>query len=391
MLRGLNSDMSRLGESYLFSEVAERVEKYRLEHPGVSLISLGIGDVTLPLPCTVVERLIRAAWELGTPEGFVGYGDARGDIELRRAICERYGRRGVHFNEREIFINDGAKGDLGDVCELLGVGGTTLVVDPTYPVYRDASIISHRGLCTVRATEENDYLPTPCGLEVEPMLIYLCSPANPTGAVLTREGLFEWIEFAKLSGSLIVFDAAYEAYITDPTLPHSIFELPEARECALEICSFSKYAGFTGLRCGWCAIPEDSPVNRMWHRRLGARRGGASHLAQQAAIAALSPKGEAECMERVAYYMENARLLRRALEPLDVSVCGGEHAPYLWVKQRGKSVSSWELFELLLHRGGVVTTPGVGFGEGGEGYIRLSSFARREDIIEGAHRIAEIL
>lgn len=394
-IRGLNPDMERLGGGYLFSEVARKVARYRREHPSVRTLPLGIGDVTLPLPHTVVNELYAASRELGEADGFVGYGDVRGMAELRRAICERYARRGVELCEREIFINDGAKGDLGGICELFDVG-VSVVPDPSYPVYCDASIIAHRRVITADATEENGYLPTPHDIEKIPALIYLCSPSNPTGAAFTHKALAEWVEHARASGSVIVFDAAYEAYISDPALPHSIFEIEGARECAIEICSFSKSAGFTGLRCGWCVIPTSSPLNKLWERRLACRFNGASCLSQRAALAALSSEGERECSKNIAYYLENADILARTLDRLGVSFCGGKHAPYLWVKLDGSPFcgnnkcgikSSWDAFSFLLERTGIVSTPGVGFGKRGEGYLRLSSFAPREDIVESARRL----
>ncbi len=391
---GLNPDMGRLGGGYLFSEVARRVARYRRENPTVRTLPLGIGDVTLPLPHTVVNELCSASRELGERGSFVGYGDVRGMAQLRRAICRRYARRGVELCECEIFINDGAKGDLGGLCELFGAG-VSVVPDPSYPVYYDASIIAHREVVFADATEKSGYLPTPNGLGKIPALIYLCSPSNPTGAVFTHKALADWVDHARASGSVIVFDAAYEAYISDPTLPHSIFEVEGARECAVEICSFSKSAGFTGVRCGWCVIPISSPLNKLWERRLSCRFNGASCLSQRAALAALSPEGERECSENIAYYLENARLLARTLDRLGVSFCGGEHAPYLWVRLDGSPFcggdggvkSSWDAFSYLLERTGIVSTPGVGFGRRGEGYLRLSSFAPREDIAESAHRL----
>lgn len=394
-MRGLNPDMNRLGGGYLFSEVARKVAQYHREHPSVRTLPLGIGDVTLPLPHTVVNELCSASRELGEMDGFVGYGDVRGMSELRRAICGRYARRGVELCEREIFINDGAKGDLGGLCELFGTGAS-VVPDPSYPVYYDASIIAHRRVISADAIEKNGYLPTPCDLAGEQALIYLCSPSNPTGEVLTHKVLAEWVEYARSNGSVIVFDAAYEAYISDPALPHSIFEIEGARECAVEICSFSKSAGFTGLRCGWCVIPISSPLNKLWERRLSCRFNGASCLSQRAALATLSTEGERECAERISYYLENAEILARTLDRLGVSFCGGKHAPYLWVKLDGSPLcgnnkkgikSSWDAFTYLLENTGIVSTPGAGFGKGGEGYLRLSSFASREDIAESVRRL----
>ncbi len=386
MIHGLNGDIEQLGERYLFAEAERRVAKFRASHPGAELVRLGIGDVTLPLPEVVVRALVRGAEALGDPEKFVGYGDSMGDISLRRAICERYARRGVDLNENEIFVNDGAKGDLGSICELFEVGGTSLIVDPSYPVYFDASVMAHRKIFSLEARAEDGYIPLPHGIPREPMLIYLCSPSNPTGTVIPRDALGEWVEFAILSGSAIVFDAAYEAYISDASLPHSIFEIPGAEKCAVEVCSLSKSAGFTGLRCGWCAISEKSPLHALWARRRSARFNGACRLTECGALAALSPEGEAACRERIDYYMAGAKILASALTSRKISYVGGLHAPYLWVDCPDGS-DSWEAFDALLERVGVISTPGVGFGASGEGHLRLSSFAPHEEIQRGAERI----
>lgn len=386
MIHGLNGDIERLGERYLFAEAERRVAKFRASHPGAELVRLGIGDVTLPLPEVIVRALAESAKDLGDPEKFVGYGDSMGDISLRRAICERYARRGVALGENEIFISDGAKGDLGSICELFEVGGTSLVVDPSYPVYFDASVMAHRKIFSLEAKKEDGYVPLPRGLPTEPMLIYLCSPSNPTGTVIPRDVLGEWVDFAIFSGSVIVFDAAYEAYISDTSLPRSIFEIPGAKKCAVEVCSFSKSAGFTGLRCGWCAIFEDSPLHSLWARRRSARFNGACRLAECGALAALSPEGEAACRERIDYYMAGAKILENTLASCGVSYAGGVHAPYLWVECPNDS-GSWEMFDALLEKIGVISTPGVGFGASGEGHLRLSSFAPHAEIRKGAERI----
>ena len=397
ILVDLNPNFARLGRSYLFSEIARRVEEEKKRilsraacyGAGERIISLGIGDVSLPLSKAVAREMARASLEMGTEEGFVGYGDTHGERSLREAICSRYGEMGALLDVDEIFVSDGAKGEIGDLNELFG-DVEELIISPAYPVYLDASIISGKRIRLLYAKKENGFLPSTEELDPVPRVIHLCSPNNPTGAVFNREALSKWVDFARESGSLIVFDAAYESFISSSELPHSIFEIEGARDCAIEICSFSKMAGFTGVRCGWTAIARENRLYGMWKRRQGARFNGACQIAQRGAIAALSEQGRRECEQSIAYYMENAKIMGELLRKRGVFFTGGVHAPYLWMEcPRGES--SWHFFDRLLREAHVVCTPGVGFGESGEGFVRLSSFARREDIVEAMARLDDLL
>ena len=385
----INENFYKLSENYLFSEVALRVEKKRGEQGKKKIISLGIGDLTRPLAPCVAREISRAAIGLGTKEGFFGYGNTRGVPELRKAIVEYYKRRNVLLADDEIFISDGAKSDLANLPDLFG-DVEVLICDPVYPVYLDSSILSGKRVHLIGASRENNFLPSPSGLEKKPFLIYLCSPNNPTGAVFSQAQLKEWVDFALESGSLIIFDAAYEAYVSDKALPRSVFEIEGARECAIEVCSFSKMAGFTGVRCGWTVIPSTSPFNKLWARRQGTKFNGASFISQAGGVAALSPEGLQESAQNVAYYMENARILADFLKKNGIFFCGGVHAPYLWLECPYK-MDSWTFFDYLLDSAQVVGTPGVGFGRQGEGYFRLSSFAERENVLEAIARLDEIL
>lgn len=385
----LNENFTHLSEKYLFSEISDRVERFKASGKGKSVISLGIGDVSLPISRIASLEMARVSLGLGFKSGFHGYADTLGDKDLRRAISSRYAGRKIELGIDEIFINDGAKSDLGGISDVLGEG-EALICDPVYPVYLDCAIISGRRVRLLSANEENGFLPTPDGLPDSPFVIYLCSPNNPTGAVFTREALQKWVDFALESGSLIVFDAAYEAYISDKSLPRSIFECEGARGCAVEVGSFSKMAGFTGIRCGWTAIAKENPIRKLWIRRQGAKFNGASYVSQRGALASLSKVGARECQKRIDYYMKNASLLADMLNKKGFSFVGGLNAPYLWVKCPN-GMLSWELFDLLLNEAQIVVTPGVGFGAQGEGYIRLSAFADRKSTLEAITRINCIL
>ena len=385
----LNENFSKMPQNYLFSEVARRVERAKNENPTRKIISLGIGDVTRPLPECVAQSMADASLKMSEADGFFGYGDTRGLAKLRKLIANRYKKRGVQLSEDEIFISDGAKSDLGNLCDLFG-DNEIVICDPVYPVYLDSNLISGQKIHFLKANFENDFLPLPRDLPNRPFIIYLCSPNNPTGAVFTREKLKEWVNFALLSGSLIIFDAAYESFVADKELPHSIFEINGARECAIEVCSFSKMAGFTGVRCGWTVIPNETLLNNLWARRQSTKFNGASYIAQVGAIAALSEKGEWENTKNVGYYMENAKILADFLAEKKISFCGGVHAPYLWF-ECPKGLSSWAFFDILLTKTGIVGTPGVGFGSAGEGCFRFSSFAKREDILEAVFRLDKFL
>lgn len=389
----LNRGFRNLKNSYLFSEIAARVNAFKHENPTVKVISLGIGDVTLPLAPCVVSAMRNAAERLGTREGFVGYGDTQGLLELRDAISERYSSLGARIGADEIFISDGAKSDLGNIFELFG-DVTALICEPTYPVYADAALMSRKRVKILPCGVESSFLPSTDGLEREPYVIFLCSPNNPTGTVLDKNSLKKWVDFALFSGSVIIFDAAYESFISDGELPRSIYEIDGAENCAIEVCSLSKMAGFTGVRCGWTVVPRacksgGASLRSLWARRQSTKFNGASYISQIGALAALSDEGKRQNAENIAYYMENAHLLGEFLEGRGIEYFGGAHAPYLWLKcPRG--MDSWGFFDHLLKNAGVVGTPGAGFGASGEGFFRFSSFAHREDILEAIDRMEKL-
>ena len=390
MRLNFNQNFDKMEKRYLFSEIAERVVDYKKRHSDERLISLGIGDVTLPIARCVSEEMARAARDLSTREGFLGYGDTRGLLALRGAISARYLARDIKISEDEIFVNDGSKSDLGNIFDIFG-DVEVLIPSPAYPVYLDACVMSGKRARILKTSLENGFLPSPEGLEAHPYVIFLCSPNNPTGVALSRSELSAWVYFALGSGSLIIFDAAYEGFVRGADVPRSIFEIEGAKSCAIEICSLSKNAGFTGIRCGWCAIPKNlSPVHELWSRRQATKFNGTSYIAERGALAALSPEGECESLNRCDYYLENAKILAEALKEKRIWFVGGENSPYLWLKCY-QSMKSWSFFDFLLERAGIIGTPGVGFGEGGEGYFRFSSFASRDDVLIAAERLRKIL
>ena len=385
----LNENFKKIESGYLFTEIARRVEAFKSQNPSKKVISLGIGDVSLPISKFVAGEMSRAALELATNEGFVGYGDTNGLKPLRIALSNRYKSQNIDVLWDEIFISDGAKSDLGNIFDVLG-DNETVVFDPVYPVYFDSSIMSGRSVRLIEASVESGFLPSPDALESKPYVIYLCSPNNPTGAVFSRKMLKKWVDFALFSGSLIIFDAAYEGFIKDGDLPQSIFEIEGARGCAIEICSFSKLAGFTGIRCGWTVIPKESPLHALWKRRQNTKFNGASYISQRGALAFLSPRGYKEGMKNIEQYMNNAQKIASFLKKRQIFFVGGENAPYLWVKIPFE-ISSWNFFDLLLNEVGVVGTPGVGFGKAGEGFFRFSSFAQSDNVDEALCRLEKIL
>ena len=385
----LNKNFQKLETNYLFSEIARRVTDFKRSNPSSEVISLGIGDVTLPIAPTAAREMALASRGLGTDSGFVGYGDTLGTAELREAISRKYRSRKIHIEPDEIFINDGAKSDLGNIFDVLGKN-EVLIGDPVYPVYLDASIMSGQKVRLIRSDEKNGFLPSPRDLPTSPFVIFLCSPNNPSGATFEKKQLKEWVEFAILSGSLIIFDAAYESYITDSALPHSIFEIEGAERCAIEICSLSKSAGFTGIRCGWTAIHKEMPIHSLWKRRQNTKFNGASYISQRGALAALSEQGELENAKNVSQYMKNARKIADFLKSRSICYTGGKNAPYLWFRIPTKE-KSWEFFDRLLYSAGVVGTPGIGFGAGGEGFFRFSAFAKEGDVDKALSRLEKIL
>ena len=389
----VNENFFNVKKNYLFSEIAKRVNAYSAEHPDAKIVRLGIGDVTLPLSPVVVEAMKKAADEMGNAATFRGYAPEYGYDFLREAIANYYKKFPVDLSAEEIFVSDGAKSDVGNIVDILG-DNEILIPDPVYPVYLDSNIMSGRKVSFLKGSQENGFLPLPDGVEEKPYIIYLCSPNNPTGAVYGREGLKKWIDFANKTGSLIIFDSAYEAFISGD-YPHSIYEIEGAKSCAVEICSFSKTAGFTGPRCAWSVFPDELTVGEnklsfLWSRRQATKFNGVPYVVQRAAQAALSDEGQTQCREAIAYYMENAGIIGEVLKEKGIEFTGGENSPYLWLKCPN-GMGSWEFFDFLLNNAQVVGTPGAGFGDAGEGYFRLTSFGSRESTLEAADRLRKLL
>lgn len=384
----MNISLSRyLGsvpENYLFSEVAKRVAAAKNRQPHKKTISLGIGDVTLPLPSCAVRAAVVAAEEMGREASFRGYGPESGYMFLKTAVSEHYGRQGVSISPDEIYITDGAKSTLGSIGDIVG-NEKLLVPAPTYPVMPDSWLMSGREAVFLPGNRENGFLPSPPERGGR-YVIYLCSPGNPTGAAYTAEGLEKWVNFALSTGSLIVFDAAYSAFSGDG-IPRSVFSVKNASECAVEVGSLSKNAGFTGMRCGWLTIPESlSDIASAWKRRQATRFNGVPYIVQRAAEAALTPEGERECRSLVSYYLGNAAILAKPLKKHGIFFTGGENSPYLFARCP-ENAGSWDFFEHLLDTAGIVCTPGSGFGDCGEGWFRLSAFGKRKTVTEAAERL----
>lgn len=385
----MNKNYAKLGKNYLFAEIKNRVASYQAAHPQADIIRLGIGDVTRPLPKIVTEAMAQAAREMATAAGFRGYGAEQGYEFLKEAVRKYYAKRGVSLSCEEIFISDGAKSDIGNLTDLFGQDNTVLIPDPVYPVYVDTNVMNGRQIVFLPADEGNGFLPMP-GPETVGDIIYLCSPNNPTGAVYNKEQLQKWVDFANARGSIILFDAAYECFIQDD-LPHSIYEIPGAETCAIEICSLSKKAGFTGTRCGYTVIPSalkrgGFSLNAMWLRRQSTKYNGTSYVVQRGAQAVFTPDGEKAVEENLRYYRGNARIITQALEEMGVYYTGGRNAPYIWLKCP-PSQDSWEFFDRLLSECHVVGTPGAGFGSCGWGYLRLTAFGTRKNTLEAMRRI----
>ena len=389
----INENFGNVAQNYLFSDIGKRVRAYQESHPQSRVIRMGIGDVTLPLAPCVVEAMKSAADEMGVKSTFRGYAPEYGYDFLRSAICRRYAAHGVTVAEDTVFVSDGAKSDVGNIVDIFG-DNEVVITDPVYPVYLDSNILSGRRVRFVEANEANGFSPSPDGLDGEGYVIYLCSPNNPTGTAMTRGELGNWVDFALRTGSVIIYDSAYEAFISDDS-PHTVYEIAGAERCAIEICSMSKTAGFTGTRCAWTIVPHElivsgTELNWLWSRRQATKFNGVAYVIQRAAEAALSDRGRAECMQAVAYYMENARILAGALKKKNVPFWGGVNSPYLWLKCP-MGMSSWKFFDFLLEKAELVGTPGSGFGKCGEGYFRLTSFSDRENTAEAAERLEHIL
>ena len=402
----INENYLKLPGSYLFSEIARRVAAYSQAHPDKKLIKLGIGDVTRPLPPAVLEAMHRAVDEMGTAQGFHGYGPEQGYDFLRQAIADGdYRSRGVEIAPEEIFVSDGAKSDCGNIGDIFGRDNVVAVCDPVYPVYVDTNAMAGRAgdynaasgrwseLVYMPCTAENGFSPEPPDRPVD--LIYLCFPNNPTGAAATREQLQRWVDYANRTGAVILFDGAYEAFITDPAIPHSIFEIPGARTCAIEFRSFSKTAGFTGTRCAYTVIPRElerggASLNALWLRRQCTKFNGVPYVVQRGAAAVYTEAGRVQVRETIAFYQTNARVIRDGLAGAGLTVSGGENSPYIWAKTPD-GLGSWAFFDRLLQQANVVTTPGAGFGPSGEGYIRLTAFGEAEATRQAVERIKAIL
>ncbi|MCF0175256.1 MAG: LL-diaminopimelate aminotransferase [Bacteroidales bacterium] len=394
----INEHFLELNDSYLFSTIAGKVREYKSAHPERKVISLGIGDVTRPLPQACIEAMHKAVDEMGHAETFRGYGPEQGYEFLRKAIAEYdFAPRGVMLGTDEIFISDGAKSDCGNIGDILGAGCSVGMTDPVYPVYVDSNVMGGRGprISYLPVNEANGFVPQLPQGHID--IIYLCYPNNPTGLVISREELKKWVDYARREKSLIIYDAAYEAYIRHDDIPHSIYEIEGAKECAIELRSYSKTAGFTGQRCGCTIVPKELTatssdgrtvsLNRLWNRRQCTKFNGTPYVTQRAAEAIYSPEGREQVRSTIDYYMGNSDMMKGRLEALGYQVRGGEDAPYIWLKTpdgRG----SWEFFDLLLEELSIVTTPGVGFGPSGEGFVRLTAFGRREDCEEAMERIA---
>lgn len=388
----INPNYQNLETSYLFSTIAHKVSAYQAAHPEVPVIRLGIGDVTLPLAPVVVEALHRASAEQGVKETFHGYGDEQGYGFLRQAIQRYYETQGVSLEQEEIFISDGAKSDLGNILDLFAQDNVVLIPDPVYPVYVDTNIMAGRKVIFADANEENGFLPQPDD-SVKADLIYICSPNNPTGAAYDRAGLQKWVDYARENGAVIFYDAAYECFITDPNLPRSIFEMDGAKECAIEFCSFSKMAGFTGTRCGYTVVPDalaGGVLRKMWLRRQTTKFNGVPYIVQRAAEAVFTEQGQKEIHEALAYYQKNARVLADTLTELGIWFTGGQNSPYLWLKCP-KGMESWAFFDYLLENAHLVGTPGAGFGKNGVNFFRLTAFGDQAKTREAAERLKIVL
>lgn len=403
----VNEQFLALPGSYLFSEIARRVKAFQAKHSEADLVRMGIGDVTQPLPQAVVKAMHQAVEEMASATSFKGYGPEQGYLFLReQVVCHDYAARGLSITPEEVFISDGCKSDMGNIGNILGVNNVVAVTDPVYPVYVDANVMDGRagvpegngawsGIEYLPCGADNAFVPA---LPKRPVdIIYLCFPNNPTGTTLKKHELKVWVDYALETGALILFDAAYEAFIVEPDVPHSIYEIAGAERCAIEFKSFSKSAGFTGLRCGYTVVPQSLVIkasngssvslNALWNRRQSTKFNGVSYVTQKAAEAVYTPEGMAQCKAAIAYYLENAALIRKGLQDMGWEVYGGVNAPYIWFKTPDGS-DDWTFFDRLLSDIHVVSTPGSGFGPSGKGCLRLTAFGSRASTLEGIKRLA---
>lgn len=400
----INQNFLKLQNNYLFSRINQKVNVYKKKNPKAKIIRLGIGDVSLPIPKTITNAIQDAAKEMSQEETFRGYGPEQGYEFLREKIVKNdYEDKGITIDIEEVFVSDGAKCDVGNIVDLFSKNNVIAIPDPVYPVYLDTNVISGRSgeydeyiqmyydIVYMTASEENNFEPLPEELKKDVDIIYLCSPNNPTGVAMSRETLKKWVEYAQIHNSIILYDAAYEAFIQDENLPHSIYEIEGAKEVAIEFKSFSKTAGFTGLRCAYTVIPkelqiENISINELWSRRQCTKFNGVSYVIQKGAEAVFSEDGKGKLRENIQYYQENARMIKEGLAKIGINAYGGVNAPYIWMKIPNK-IKSWDFFDLLLEKTQIVGTPGIGFGPSGEGYFRLSAFGKREDMQEAITRI----
>ncbi|MEQ3215695.1 LL-diaminopimelate aminotransferase [Hominifimenecus microfluidus] len=389
-----NEHYLELEDSYLFSTVARKQREYQQAHPEKKVIRLSIGDVTLPLAPVVIKAMEDAVKEMGSKATFRGYGPEQGYDFLREAVQAYYQGHGVSLDVDEIFISDGAKSDLGNLLDIFSLDNTVMIPNPVYPVYQDTNIMLGRQVIYAEAGEENGFLPLP-DPAVKADIVYLCSPNNPTGAVYSREQLAAWVDYAKKNDAVILYDAAYECFIRDDETPHSIFEIEGAKECAIEVCSFSKTAGFTGTRCGYTVVPMalvsgGTPLNHLWLRRQTTKFNGVPYIVQRGAAAVFTEEGQMQVREAVDYYRENAKIMVDGMKKMGIWFTGGVNSPYIWMKCPGGR-TSWEFFDYLLENAGVVGTPGSGFGRNGEGYFRLTAFGDQAETREAMERMIALL
>lgn len=389
-----NMNYRNLKDSYLFYNIAQKTKAYLEEHPEKHLYRMGIGDVSLPLCDAVIQKLHEAVEDQASKDTFHGYMPECGAPQLRKTIAAYYQKRGVALSDEEVFISSGASDELGDILDLFGKEKTVLIMEPAYPAYVDANVIAGNTIIHIPAWEENGFVPMP-DFSIMADIIYICSPNNPTGAVFNREALQAWVDYANQINALILFDAAYEAFIEEEEIPHSIFEIDGARNCAIEICSLSKTAGFTGTRCGYTVIPKDifrggMNLNQMWVRNRTTKTNGVSYIIQKGASAVFSEEGQRQIQDYIQIYKKNGACLMDVLDRLGIWYCGGKNAPYIWMKCPN-GMGSWEFFDYLLREIQVVGTPGEGFGACGEGYFRFSTFGSQEDTKEAARRLEILL
>ena len=404
----INEHFLKLQSNYLFSDISKKVNSFKVTHPNTKIIRMGIGDVTQPLAPAVIEAMHKAVDEMATSETFHGYGPEQGYSFLIDAIIKNdYTSRGISLEPSEVFVSDGAKSDCGNIGDLLRHDNSIGVTDPVYPVYIDSNVMSGRtgqlidgkwsDVVYIPCTAENNFIPELPVRRVD--IIYLCYPNNPTGTTLSKEELKKWVNYALANDCLIMYDSAYEAYIQDPDIPHSIYEIKGARKVAIEFRSFSKTAGFTGVRCGYTVVPKEVSastfdgekigLNKMWNRRQSTKFNGTSYITQRGAEAIYSPEGKEQVRKTIDFYMTNARIMKEGLQECGLQVYGGDNAPYLWLKTP-KELTSWAFFDKLLYEANIVGTPGVGFGPSGEGYFRLTAFGDRDDTLEAIDRLKKM-